>query len=1112
MNSPQIAKAVIAVLAWQMVGVGNVQAQSGVFSVTPSTNATTLAQSIVGTGVTLVGTPTLTGMTGQAGLFDAFTTGPFQNPVTNATGNVSIPRGVILSSGLVQNATGSYLGGADADLGGAGDTALSGIAGFATQDAVSLEFSFIPDSNEIFIEYLFASTEYPGFVNSSFNDVFAFFVNGVNVALVAGTNDPVTINKINAGNPVGTGVTNPQFFTQYSTSNTPFNYGGATVLLTARATVTKGVVNTFRFAIADASDGSLDSAVMIGAGKFTTINPTSLAVATPTLPNAQIQVPYSQQLSASGGTPGYSWAATSGTLPPGLVLTPAGVIQGTPSQQGTFNFGVTVTDSTGATATKSLSITVLGPGPIITTPSLPAGQALISYATQLQASGGSPPFKWTMAGGSLPSGFALTESGAIIGNSAEPLSTTFDVRVTDSLGRASTKSFTLVIAVRTVDTRVPEVATAALPEATVGKIYGMTLAGRNGIEPYSWAFSGLPEGLQGNTSGEILGTPTRTGTFAVQVALTDGAGTRINAAFSLIVRPPQITITTQAASDGRIGEPYSLNFAATGGIPPYTFTLLSGALPAGLTLASNGLLSGTPTQLGAAEFSIQATDSTGGSGSRSFGMRVRPPALIITTPSLGTGVLNTAFSLRLSAAGGSPEYKWSATGLPDGLSLNTDTGLITGTPTRNGRYEVAVRVTDQAEEFTVRNYSMDVITQVTITSTIGSMIVGVPVSTALSATGGRNPLTWTVLSGALPAGISLSSEGLLSGTPTTTGETNFTIQARDADGITGTRSFAVRVVEQLVITSQTAPPAPFGAAYTFGLTATGGTPPYSWSVASGNLPPGLSLDAATGTISGSATTPGTFNLTAQSVDGANPPQTAQRALTIQVVLPDVSGLNFNLPANPQAAQQLPVTVGIPSPYPVEITGNLNLTFAPNAANNADDPAIQFSTGGRTVPFTIPAGQTQAVFRVTDLGVQTGTTAGTITLAATLQAAGGPIGCNCPLNQTIVIPRTAPVITAVRASRTATGFSVVITGFSTSRDGTQGVFRFAGTNTLDTTELTVQLATTFNTFFQSAASAQTGGQFTLTVPFTIQGDTSAVNSVTVTLTNAAGTSQPVTATF
>jgi hypothetical protein len=151
--------------------------------------------------------------------------------------------------------------------------------------------------------------------------------------------------------------------------------------------------------------------------------------------------------------------------------------------------------------------------------------------------------------------------------------------------------------------------------------------------------------------------------------------------------------------------------------------------------------------------------------------------------------------------------------------------------------------------------------------------------------------------------------------------------------------------------------------------------------------------------------------------------------------------------------------------------------------------------------------------VPNLGVQTGTTAGTITLTANFTAGGAPLACtNCTLTQTIVIPRSAPTISSVRASRTATGFNVVITGFTTTREITQGLFRFSGGTALQTTELTVPLTATVNSFFQGAGAAQFGGQFVLTVPFTIQGETSTVNSVTVTLTNAAGTSQPVTATF
>jgi hypothetical protein len=113
---------------------------------------------------------------------------------------------------------------------------------------------------------------------------------------------------------------------------------------------------------------------------------------------------------------------------------------------------------------------------------------------------------------------------------------------------------------------------------------------------------------------------------------------------------------------------------------------------------------------------------------------------------------------------------------------------------------------------------------------------------------------------------------------------------------------------------------------------------------------------------------------------------------------------------------------------------------------------------------------------------------------------------------IVIARSAPVITALRVQRTATGFDVTITGFSTSREITQGAFRFTGTTNLQTTEAVVPLSSTFNTWFQSEASNAFGGQFTLRIPFTIQGDTATVNALTVTLTNGTGNSQPSTANF
>jgi hypothetical protein len=245
------------------------------FVVTPTDDANLLAQTILGAGVAISGTPTLTGLAVQSGTFTDFTTGPFTNPVTGVSGEITIDQGIILSSGSVEGAMGNYDGlGSSVNLGGPGDAALTAISGFTTLDAVSLSFDFVPDADQVFIQFMFLSTEYPDFVNTQFNDVFAFFVNGTNVALVPGTTDPVTINSINVGNPVGINASNPQYFTQYSEFGvTPFNYGGATILLTATANVNAGEVNNFRFAVADASDRILDSAILIGTGKFTTHDP-----------------------------------------------------------------------------------------------------------------------------------------------------------------------------------------------------------------------------------------------------------------------------------------------------------------------------------------------------------------------------------------------------------------------------------------------------------------------------------------------------------------------------------------------------------------------------------------------------------------------------------------------------------------------------------------------------------------------------------------------------------------------------------------------------------------------------------------------------------------------
>jgi PEP-CTERM motif len=245
------------------------------FTVTQTDDATTLVSTLIQAGITVVGTPTYTG-TNQSGTFTNFNSGPYTNPLTNASGQFGYSSGIIMTSGYAANAATPYPGGisagANSSMGGGGNSLLNTLSGKTTYDAAVLSFQFKSQTSNLYFHYAFASTEYPQYVNSPFNDVFGFFLNGQNLALVPGTSTPIAVNNVNLGNsnnaPDIASATNPQYFTQYSVGGTPFNYGGLTVDFLAQGTVVPGETNTMTLAIADASDHVLDSAVFIEGGSF----------------------------------------------------------------------------------------------------------------------------------------------------------------------------------------------------------------------------------------------------------------------------------------------------------------------------------------------------------------------------------------------------------------------------------------------------------------------------------------------------------------------------------------------------------------------------------------------------------------------------------------------------------------------------------------------------------------------------------------------------------------------------------------------------------------------------------------------------------------------------
>lgn len=223
--------------------------------------ANDLRNSLLGNGITAVGNATFVGSATSAGFF------------SGGGSSIGIESGVILTSGDANLAAGPNK--TDFSTGfasGVGDPALDALTGFTTRDTTSLEFQFQSDGGELFFNFVFASEEYNEFANSSFNDVFAFFVDGANIALIPGTTTPVTINNINGGNPFGTNAQNPQFFVNNEIGTGLFNdeveYDGFTQVFTARSQNLGPGVHTIKLTISDAGDTALDSAVFLELGSF----------------------------------------------------------------------------------------------------------------------------------------------------------------------------------------------------------------------------------------------------------------------------------------------------------------------------------------------------------------------------------------------------------------------------------------------------------------------------------------------------------------------------------------------------------------------------------------------------------------------------------------------------------------------------------------------------------------------------------------------------------------------------------------------------------------------------------------------------------------------------
>jgi hypothetical protein len=427
-----------------------------------------------------------------------------------------------------------------------------------------------------------------------------------------------------------------------------------------------------------------------------------LTIVSTTLPSGIVMQPFSQSLLASGGQRPYTWTAT-GALPPGLSLSVDGALTGTPTATGTFQAPVTVTDARSNTASQTITIVIL---PLVNdlavmTKALPAGVVGQSYSQLLQASGGAPPYQWS-TGQALPAGFSLDgASGMVSGTPASAGTFAVTLIVTDSVKATATAVVTLRVGAG-ANTQLTITTAPPLFPGVVGQAYAQSFSASGGTPPYTWSIlSGDTDGLTIDNAGVLQGAPAAAGSFPFTVQVTDAAGLKGSQSYTLTVTGPALVLTaTGSLPGGTVGVGYSasLPLTASGGTRPYTWSV-SPATPApGLTFsAADQSIAGTPTAAGTFTITVQVRDAAGNTATRAFTLAITASELRITSDrQLPDAKWNEAYSFTAAADGGTPPYRWSATGLPAGLAINAATGQIAGMPSAAGDFPIALTVVDAA--------------------------------------------------------------------------------------------------------------------------------------------------------------------------------------------------------------------------------------------------------------------------------------------------------------------------------------------------------------------------------------------------------------------------------
>ncbi|MBS9721441.1 putative Ig domain-containing protein [Tianweitania sp. BSSL-BM11] len=519
----------------------------------------------------------------------------------------------------------------------------------------------------------------------------------------------------------------------------------------------------------------------------------AIALTPTTLPSAPGSTAYSQTLTASNGFAPYTYAVTAGTLPKGLALAADGTLSGVPTVSGNFNFTVTATDNASFTGSQAYTLTVVAPGIAMSPSSLPKAAVAVAFSQTLSASGGAAPYAFAVSSGALPTGVTLAADGKLSGTPTVAGSFSLMVTVTDANGFAGTQTFTLDVSAPAI-----VLAPGSLPAATGSAAYAEMISASGGLGDYTFKVTSgtLPTGLSLALDGALSGVPTVAGSFNFTVTATDSGTYTGSQAYTLAVLAPGIALSPSSLPKAVVAVSFSQTLSATGGAAPYAFAVSSGALPAGVTLAADGTLSGTPTEAGSFPLTAAATDANGFVGTQAFTLDVAAPTIVVAPGSLPAATGSTPYAQTISASGGLTPYSFTVTGgaLPSGLTLGAS-GSLSGTPTVSGSFAFTVTATDRGNFTATQAYTLQVdAPEISITpASLSNATAGNAYAVTFAASGGAAPYSFAVSGSTLPPGLALDTEGRLSGTPQTGGSFAFTIKATDANGFAGTEDVSLTV-------------------------------------------------------------------------------------------------------------------------------------------------------------------------------------------------------------------------------------------------------------------------------------------------------------------------------